>query len=321
MNDAKVGVVTITYNSAILLDDFLKSLDRQEFTNWHTYIIDNDSKDRTVALLHERNLDPAFYSVVTNKDNVGVAAGNNQGILLSLDAGCDWILLINNDTVFPPPLLGHLVQTAKAKNWRVVVPKIHFNIPPNAIWYAGGGFDHFKGHTGYHLGIAQADAGQFDQQKTVEYSPTCCMLIHKSVFAEIGLMDESYFAYFDDTDFCWRLKQAGIVIGYAPEQVLIHKVGGSTGGTTSAFFARLTARNRLYFLRKHFAPSAPARWLMLFVPYYVFRYLVKTWNPVAFRAAIEGTLAYRDMAEKTPQLPIQHRLAALATARARSTEP
>jgi GT2 family glycosyltransferase len=321
MNDGRIGVVTITYNSASLLDDFLRSLDQQECTNWHTYIIDNDSKDRTVALLRERNLDPACYSIVANQDNVGVAAGNNQGILLSLDAGCEWILLINNDTVFPPQLFGHLVQTAKANSWRVVVPKIHFNIPANAIWYAGGGFDRFKGHTGYHRGIAQPDTGQFDQQSTVEYSPTCCMLIHKSVFADIGLMDESYFAYFDDTDFCWRLKRAGIAIGYAPEQVLIHKVGGSTGGTASPFFARLTARNRLYFLRKHFGTTAPARWLTVFLPYYVFRYLVKTWNPAAFRAAIKGTLAYRGMADQTPQLPVQHRLAKLARVPTRPTEP
>jgi GT2 family glycosyltransferase len=129
------------------------------------------------------------------------------------------------------------------------------------------------------------------------------MLIHRTVFEMVGLMDESYFAYFDDTDFCWRLKLVGIAIGYAPKYVLIHKVGSSTGGTDSPFYARMTARNRLYFLKKHFGRTAPARWLVVFLPYYVFRYLVKSWNTAAFRASLEGTLAYRSVKEQVPKLP------------------
>jgi GT2 family glycosyltransferase len=297
---SKIGVVTVTYNSVKLLDDFLSSMDGQECHEWHTYIIDNDSKDHTVRSLQDRQLDPSKYSIITNRENVGVAAGNNQGIIASLESGCDWVLLINNDTKFPPSLISNLLHQATSRRWRVVVPKIHFDTPANAIWYAGGGFDSKKGHTGYHTGIAQQDTGQFDQPQTVEYSPTCCMLIHRSVFEAIGLMDESYFAYFDDTDFCWRLKLAEIAIGYAPEEVLIHKVGGSTGGTASPFFARMTARNRLYFLKKHFGPSAPLRWLPVFLLYYLFRYVIRSWNPDAFRACIHGTLAYKDMYENTP---------------------
>jgi GT2 family glycosyltransferase len=302
-NPGKIGIVTVTYNSVRLLDDFLRSLDQQEYTNWHAYIIDNDSKDQTVANINARNLDPLKYSIVVNAKNVGVAAGNNQGILMAEEDGCEWILLINNDTIFPPQLFGHLVQVAESQGWRMVVPKIHFNLPPNAVWYGGGGFDRMKGHTGCHTGIGQPDVGQFDLQKTVDYSPTCCMLIHRTVFETVGLMDECYFAYFDDTDFCWRLKLAGIAIGYAPKHVLIHKVGSSTGGTASPFYARMTARNRLYFLKKYFGRTAPVRWLVIFLPYYMFRYLVKNWNPAAFRASIEGTLAYRGMVENIPKFP------------------
>jgi len=299
----KIGAVTVTYNSARLLDDYLLSTDKQDHAEWHTYIIDNDSKDTTVADLRSRHLDPTRYTLVANSVNVGVAAGNNQGILKALADGCDWVLLINNDTVFPPRLFSYLLQTATGHGWGVVVPKIHFNEPAGSIWYGGGGFDPRKGHTGYHAGIEEPDTGQFDRVRTVDYSPTCCMLIHRSVFECVGLMDECYFAYFDDTDFCWRLKQERLAIGYAPEVVLIHKVGGSTGGTTSPFFARMTARNRLYYLRKHFGRTAPARWLVVFLPYYVYRYLLKSWNPAAFRACIEGTLAYSKMREHTPKLP------------------
>lgn len=303
MSTSKIGVVTVTFNSASLLDDFLNSMDSQTGVDWHTYIIDNDSKDQTVASLKSRQLDTSKFTVLANAKNVGVAAGNNQGILMALADGCEWVLLVNNDTVFPPQLLAHLVQSSAQHGWRVVVPKIHFNVPANTIWYGGGGFSRTRGHTGYHTGIHAPDCGQFDQPTAVDYSPTCCMLIHRSVFHEVGLMDESYFAYFDDTDFCWRLKAARIVIGFAPEFVLIHKVGGSTGGTTSLFFARMTARNRLYYLKKYFGRTAPARWLVLFLPYYVFRYLIRSWNPAAFRASIEGSFAFLGMTEHIPPLP------------------
>jgi GT2 family glycosyltransferase len=242
--NTRIGIVTVTYNSALLLDDFLRSMDAQDHADWHCWIIDNDSRDGTVSNLQARGLDPSRYTVVDNRKNVGVAAGNNQGILLALEQGCDWVLLINNDTVFPRGLLSHLLATAQSRQWHAIVPKIHFNIPAGAIWYGGGGFDPRKGYTGFHAGIGQPDTGQLDQVQTVDYSPTCCMLIDRTAFEAVGLMDESYFAYFDDTDFCWRLKQQDIALGYAPEQVLIHKVGGSTGGTASPFFASTSGEAR-----------------------------------------------------------------------------
>ena len=301
--NVRIAVVTVTYNSAALLEDFLRSMDAQDHTNWHCWIIDNDSSDGTVEILRARQLDSERYTVVANLKNIGVAAGNNQGILLGLAARCDWVLLINNDTVFPVELFSHLLSTSLERDWPAVVPKIHFNVPVGSIWYGGGGFDPRKGHTGYHTGIGERDRGQCDSAAPVDYSPTCCMLIRRSVFERVGLMDESYFAYFDDTDFCWRMRQHGLVLGYTPQQVLIHKVGGSTGGTASPFFARMTARNRLYFLRKHFGAGAPLYWLVVFLPYYVVRYLLKSWNPAAFRASIAGTLAYRNMREHVPTLP------------------
>ena len=169
--NSRIGIVTVTYNSAALLEDFLRSMDAQVHADWHCWIIDNDSRDGTIEELRMRALNPTRYTVVANRHNVGVAAANNQGSLLALAAGCDWVLLLNNDTVFPEALLGHLLRVAQERSWPVVVPKIHFNVPSQAIWYGGGGFDRRKGHTGFHEGINEPDRGQFDQQKTVEYSP------------------------------------------------------------------------------------------------------------------------------------------------------
>jgi GT2 family glycosyltransferase len=220
--------------------------------------------------------DPRWV-VTLNPKNVGVAEGNNQGIVQALRDGCEWVILLNNDTTFEPGFLRLLIQACARNDWRVVVPKIHFDTPAGHLWYAGGGFNPRRGHTGFHAGLGERDHGQFNSETTVDYSPTCAMLIHRSVFHEVGVMDETYFVYFDDTDFCWRLRKAGVPIGYTATTCLVHKVGGSTGGTTSPFTAKITARNRLYFLHKHFGAATAFSWTPVFLLYYLVRYGLR-WN-------------------------------------------
>jgi GT2 family glycosyltransferase len=128
------------------------------------------------------------------------------------------------------------------------------------------------------------------------------MLVHQSVFNDIGLMDEIYFVYFDDTDFCWRLKQAGIIIGYTPAISLVHKVGGSTGGTQSPFTARMTSRNRLYYLKKHFGMLSATLWMPVFLLYYLGQFMVKR-NFACLKASFKGTFEYPQMIKREPRVP------------------
>ena len=296
----RLGVVTVTFNSAPFLAEFFASSWSQSLAAFRLYAVDNASRDATAQALSGES-DPRLR-IVLNSRNAGVAEGNNQGIVQALADGCEWVLLLNNDTSFSPTLFAELIEGAQAYDWKVVVPKIHFDEPAGHIWYGGGGFNPRRGHTGYHTGIGAPDHAQFDASKTVDYSPTCSMLVHRSVFEQIGLMDETYFVYFDDTDFCWRLRQAGIPIGYWPRASLVHKVGGSTGGSSSPFSAGMTARNRLYFLRKHFGALSPVAWLPVFLPYYAVRYLLRSWNPQSFRASLRGSFSYRTMVERTPRI-------------------
>jgi len=300
MTPAPIGIVTVTYNSAGFLAEFVDSCAAQDEARFKVYCIDNDSQDSTAAELSKIS-DPRWV-VTLNPKNVGVAEGNNQGIVQALRDGCEWVLLLNNDTTFEPGFFRQLVQACQRQEWRVVVPKIHFDQPAGHIWYGGGGFNPRRGHTGFHKGLGEQDTGQFDAENTVDYSPTCAMLVHRSVFRQVGLMDETYFVYFDDTDFCWRLRQAGVPIGYTAATSLVHKVGGSTGGTTSPFTARITARNRLYFLRKHFGAASALAWTPVFLLYYLARYGLR-WNGACLKASLDGSFNYRDLTCKEPALP------------------
>ena len=78
------------------------------------------------------------------------------------------------------------------------------------------------------------------------------MLVKSSMFSEIGMMDERYFAYSDDVDFVFRARRNGVSILYYPKATVYHNVGQSTGGAESLFSVYYSNRNRVYFIRKHY---------------------------------------------------------------------
>lgn len=282
----RVGVVTVTYNSARVLDDFLRASLAQTLTDFRIYVIDNASADDTVRRLRAET-DPRLV-VIENADNLGVAEGNNQGIRLALEDGCSHVLLLNNDTDFPPGLFAEMLELAQHGAHPVVIPKIYFHDPAQRIWCAGGRFVAARGYTGVHFGEGELDQGQFDRDRAIEYSPTCCMLIEASVFARVGMMDPKYFVYYDDTDFCLRLQRAGIGIWYAHRPHLYHKVASLTGGGVSPFGARMGARNRVYYLRKHFGAMRTAWYLCAFVCYVFMRRIIGKDSGHIFRIKLKA---------------------------------
>jgi GT2 family glycosyltransferase len=250
-----IGIVTVTYRSATILEPFLDSLDRQSYRNFALYAIDNASNDQSVCMLQEPRTFPVH--VIANSKNEGVAEGNNQGIRAALAAGCEYILLMNNDTEFGPDLLEVLDRKIRAEHADMIVPKMLYYEPNDVIWCAGGTFRFWRGYSGEHYGMGERDAGQHDRMRRIEYAPTCCMLIRREVFTAIGEMDSRYFVYFDDTDFCFRAHRAGVRLLYVPEPKLYHKVSSLTGGDTTPFALRYLTRNHVYFLLKHFGYWAP----------------------------------------------------------------
>jgi len=243
----KVGLVTVLYNSSDVLIDFLGSVERQSYKNFVTYCVDNASKDDSVEQCSARG---SRFVVIKNYKNVGVAEANNQGIRAALADGCDSILLINNDTVFPPDLIEVLLAGLGRHSCDMTTPKIYYHDRPNVIWCAGGRFQLRKSYHTEHIGVGSIDAGQYDTSTRVTYVPTCCLLIRHKVFERVGLMDSRYFVYSDDADFLYRCLREDLKVWYLPEAKLWHKVSSLTGAN-SDFSAHYCTRNRIYFLRKH----------------------------------------------------------------------
>jgi GT2 family glycosyltransferase len=267
-----IGVVTVTYNSAEVLRDFLHCLAAQTHRRYVLFAVDNASKDSTMRILREC-VDERLR-IVANPDNRGVAAGNNQGIRAALEAGCLSVLLINNDTEFGPALIAQLDEGLAANRVEMTCPKMVYYDEPERIWAAGGKFQPWLGYRSIHLGEGEMDRGQHDLVRLVTYVPTCCVLIKKEVFDKVGLMDERYFVYVDDVDFMYRAMKAGVKLMYLPEAKLLHKVGGLSGGEDSPFAIQYGTRNRAFFLLKHFGMAYALPWLLVRQVYYFWRFLV-----------------------------------------------
>jgi GT2 family glycosyltransferase len=247
--NAKIGVVTVTFNSAQVIDGFMRSMLAQDYSNFALYIVDNISKDDTLQCL-SRYSDSRIH-VLANPKNLGIAEANNQGTEAALASGCELVLFVNNDTEFEPDLFRKMIVGRSQHSSDMVTPKILFYDQQDRIWSAGGGFKPWKGYLGFHYGYGEADRGQFDAVRVVEHGPACCLLVRKEVFSKIGLMDTRYFVYHDDTDFCFRAKRAGLKLIYLPSAQLLHKASSLTGGPESEFSVRYQTRNHIYFMLKH----------------------------------------------------------------------
>ncbi len=257
----RMGIVTVTYNSANVLPPFLRSVLAQTHDQFILFAVDNASKDNTLELL--RACDDPRLQIIANPDNRGVAAGNNQGIVAALEAGCTSVMLLNNDTEFDPTLFALLDQELERNRAEMVCPKMMFLDDPTRIWSAGGKFLPWMGYLSVCIGEGEIDRGQYDEPRLVNDVPTCCVLIRKEVFDRVGLMDERYFVYLDDSDFMYRAMKVGVKMMYLPQAKLLHKAGGLTGGEESPFAIHYATRNRVFFQIKHFGLIRTLPWLIL----------------------------------------------------------
>ncbi len=246
MIKGKIGIVIVNYNGANYQNDALRTIHASTYKNFEVIIVDSASKDNSIELACDEY--PQIHFLLQD-ENVGVAKGNNIGIKYAIDElDSEYVLLINNDIELDEHVLERLIE--KADETTITVPKIYYYKPHDMLWFAGGNMYWNKGESG-HIGNFETDHGQYDEEKIIEYSPTCCMLIHRDVFSKIGYIDETVFMYFDDTDLCVRMNDAGYKIKYIPSAFMWHKVSSSGGGMDSKVYVYYNFRNKFYFMNKY----------------------------------------------------------------------
>jgi GT2 family glycosyltransferase len=213
-------------------------------------VVDNASNtDRSGELL-QRFPEISFIQTAAN---LGFAGGNNLGIRHALAQGADYVWLLNNDTVVDPAALAELLKVAQSDaTIGMVGSKIVYYDNPRLLWYAGAVLDFNTPWQMHHRGLGQEDVGQYNDSEETGFVTGCSLLARREMLAEIGLLDEGYFLYFEDSDLNIRAKKAGWKLFYSPASLVYHKVSLSMGGSDSPLMRYYYSRNFLYFVNKHF---------------------------------------------------------------------
>lgn len=253
----KIGFITVSFHSIEDTLDVVKQLEKNTLPLGVTsvvYVVDNDKSEELRDKL--KKYPQAIY--VESPGNVGFAAGNNLGFKKALADETDIIVLINNDTVVPEDLvLKILASPISEKTTGVVGGLIYFakgfefenkykkDELGKVIWYAGGEYD-WDNVYAKHTGVNEVDKGQFDGQKETDFITGCLFITKAEVLKKVGLFDERYCLYFEDSDLGMRIKKAGYKLIIDSNVKLWHKVAQSSGIGSSLNDYFLT-RNRLLF--------------------------------------------------------------------------
>lgn len=245
-----IALVTVLFNCEKHLPLFFECMGAQTDRDFIVIVIDNASKDASLARARElAALHGVRCDFAANAHNVGIAEGNNQGIGCARRLGMEHIVLINNDIGCAPDLI-HSIRLRAIGGGHRAWTCLSYLGDSKQRWYGGGRLSYWRAR-GMHFG--QRHSERITVPVPVTYAPTCLMYVHASVFDEIGTMDPQYFVYYDDTDFCERLRRAAIQLAYDPMVSFRHYAGGSSGGELSHFFLRISTRNKLIYIHKHYA--------------------------------------------------------------------
>lgn len=230
----KIALVILNFNGLPYVLECLQSLKQSTINNQQLTIIivDNASTDESVREIQnlkcKMQKSNAKFKIVLiqNKKNLGFAGGNNVGIRYALKNQFDYIGLLNPDTIVEKKFLKPLLQLIKSdKKIGIVSPVLKGKKRNKTVYALGAEFNPILGRT-KHIHLNKKPIKKAEQ----EMVSGCCMLIKREVFEEIGLLDERFFLYFEDSDFCLRARKAGYRIYVEPKSVIFHKTSLSLGG-------------------------------------------------------------------------------------------
>jgi len=287
---SSVGIVTVNYNSAGFINEFLESLARVDYPNARLIAVDAASHDGSADAIVQAV--PSAH-LIRCDENVGIAKGNNLGARYCREQGIDYVLFMNNDTTHEPDFLRVLVEAADDRT--MTVPRILYAADRRLISTHAGDFDWELGlfrHT-YH---GKPDGPATQTRRQLQTASFCCLLLPARAFDDAGPLDERFFMYYEETDFLRRALQQGYRLLYVPEAVVYHRESASSGGGWMTPFKHYYAtRNRLYLVRKHARSRLRyARFTLYFwatrVPY-ALRYVVSR-QPAMLKAMLLGMLHY-----------------------------
>ena len=264
-----VNIILLNYHGAEDTIACLESLNCITYMNYYVIIIDNASIDNSVnflsQFLHKYKPDDFYYygsvdaamsdersqlkyTLIQSSVNGGYGAGNNIGINYALkNEDTDYVLIINNDTIVSPGFLEPMVEVCEEdKNIGIASGKIYHHDRPDIIWFNGGKF-HSCTSKIEHINFGEKESGQNTPVKNT-FITGCLWLLPRKTIQKVGLINEEYFMYVEDLEYCQRILKHGLILHVSESCKIYHKVGSSTGGRFSKFSVYWRVRNMNIFI-------------------------------------------------------------------------
>ena len=270
-----VSIIIINWNSWQDTIECLKSVLNIEYSHFNLIVVDNGSIDDSIEKLEQYSSDLGLNSsgifLIKNPKNYGFAQGNNIGInyaLKNLDP--DYILLLNNDTVVDKNFLAQLVKTGEETPKNAIIgPAVYYYGQKDKVSIVGGNLNLYTGRTNYpHL-----DTHDPGIKSEIDYISGCCLLIKKSVIENVGLLKQQYFLYYEDVEWCYRVKKHDYRIIYQPAAKIYHKESPTSKNPTGVYYL---TRNRFWFMKEYsnkFQYSIFISLSFLYFLYHMLRYV------------------------------------------------
>ena len=255
MKEPKIAIIIINWNTYQLTFNCLKSLKACTYKNKTIFLVDNGSKDGSGDKIAFEFPDINF---IKNEINEGFTGANNKALKVILKQNFDYVLLLNNDTEVKPNFLSLLEARMDSDQNLAATQPLILDFPnKNTIWNGGGSFNTFFGlsKTRYNGLIYKP---QLKIETFTEWISGCCILVKIEVIKEVGLLDNRFFAYFEDVDWSIRMTKLGYKLGVVPKSIIYHQSSGSTKmnntsneGNLSPYAHYLNVRNHIYLIKKH----------------------------------------------------------------------
>jgi GT2 family glycosyltransferase len=256
-----IALIILNWKQPQLTFDTIDSIFKcqvQDF-KYHIFLVDNGSPDDSLAQFKVKYGKNSEVTILETGVNLGYAGGNNFGLKKALKLKYDYFLVANNDILVAPDFLQKLFNASQKNPDAVLTPKIYFapgyefhkdryskHEIGKVIWAVGSQID-WHNIYGSNIGIDEVDHGQYDKvQPPIDFISGCCFLISKEIIKKIGIFDERYYLYMEDSDLTERAKIAGYQLLLVPESVIWHCNSGSSkpGSSLQDYFI---TRNRLIF--------------------------------------------------------------------------
>jgi GT2 family glycosyltransferase len=259
MNDPKVSIIVLNWNGKEDTIECLNSLNNITYPNYDIVLVDNGSTDGSAAFFSKHY---PKVKIITNRENMGFAEGNNIAIKHLLKTNTEYVLLLNNDTIVDREFLTELIKVIE-KNPRIgiVGPVICDYKNPNLVQSAGVKINWNTGNQ--NVLYANKKYAEIPNKLIyVDYIAGCALLCKLKFYTELGFLNPKYFAYWEETDLCIRAKKAGYEVTCLPGTKIWHK--GTFNRKISGFKQYHMIRNMFWFMRQH----ANIKTLLFFTLYF-----------------------------------------------------